>query len=406
MKRTIICLMLALLCVVSADAAKKAKNDGMVKFTLYGADVQVHFDAKKRVKVKKGTDEEIEKCLSWLADAISETEKDCQRTKQELNLCDWAYVKMLDKLSRTALGNTNEATLLMTSLMQTSGYDIRLTRDEKGQIRMLYLTDAFIYHHLFYSIDKKNYFMYGDTLTGQSQKILDVKFPEGKPVDLRYQGEMNLPVQLTEPRTLTSIKNPDFTFTVQVNKNLVDFYGDMPSFTINNDSMTRWTLMANRPLDKHLQNTLVKQMKQKLAGKSQQEQVQQILWWMHGNIDLEKTNPNQNSFLFAYDEEIWGNDRAFYPVETLFYPYCDTEDRSILLSRLVRDVVGLDVVFVYYPGHTAIAVCFTDAEVKGDYVVLEGRHYVICDPTYIGGLVGETMPMVKGEKTTIKKLER
>lgn len=406
MKRTIVSLVLALFCVISVDAAKKAKNDGIVKFTLYGADVQVQFDAKKRVKVKKGTDEEIKKCLSWLADAISETEKDCQRTKQDLNLCDWAYVKMLDKLSQTALGNTNEATLLMASLMLTTGYDIQLGRDEKGRIRMLYLTEAFNKKQVFVNQDKKRYCLYGDSLESGMLKILDVKFPKGKPVDFRYQGEMNLPVKLSEPRTLTSIKNPDFTFTVQVNKNLVDFYGDMPSFYYNNDFMTRWTFIANRPLDKHLQNTLVKQMKQKLAGKSQQEQVQQILWWMHGKIDLEKTNPNQNSFLFAYDEEIWGNDRAFYPVETLFYPYCDTEDRSILLSRLVRDVVGLDVVFVYYPGHTAIAVCFTDAEVKGDYVVLEGRHYVICDPTYIGGLVGETMPMVKDEKTTIKKLER
>ena len=211
---------------------------------------------------------------------------------------------------------------------------------------------------------------------------------------------------LSEPRTLTSKTDPNFSFTVQVNKNLVDFYGDMPSYTYDNNFMTRWTTMANRPLEKHLQQTLVKQMKDKLKGKSQKEQVQHIISWLHGDVDLEKKVTNANMFLYCYDEDVWGYDRPFYAEETLFYPYSDTEDRSILLSRLVRDVVGLDVVFIYYPGHTAIGVCITDEDVKGTYVVLKGRHYVICDPTYIGSYVGEEMPAVEGKEQTVMKLER
>ena len=62
--------------------------------------------------------------------------------------------------------------------------------------------------------------------------------------------------------------------------------------------------------------------------------------------------------------------------------------------------------FVYYPEHTAIAVCFTDEYVKGAFVVKDGRYYVICDPTYIGSNVGEEMPMVEGKEKTVMKLER
>ena len=72
---------------------------------------------------------------------------------------------------------------------------------------------------------------------------------------------------------------------------------------------------------------------------------------------------------------------------------------SILFSRLVRDLLGLDVLLVYYPGHLATAVCFNN-EVAGDYITLNNRRFVVCDPTYIGAPVGCTMPSMdnKGAK--------
>jgi len=163
--------------------------------------------------------------------------------------------------------------------------------------------------------------------------------------------------------------------------------------------------MANVPLDEHLQNTLIKEMKAKLAGLSQQDAVQQLLSWVQGKTDIKMKDPNQNCFLYAYDDDVWGYDRSFYAEETLFYPYNDTEDRSILLSRLIRDVLGLKVLFIYYPGHTALAVCITDADVKGAYVVKDGMHFVICDPSYIGSDVGEEMPNVKELEKTVRLLE-
>ena len=99
----------------------------------------------------------------------------------------------------------------------------------------------------------------------------------------------------------------------------------------------------------------------------------------------------QTAFEYKLDDEVWGGDRPFFADETLYYPYCDCEDRSILFSRMVRDLLGLDVVLVYYPGHLAAAVGFNE-EVKGDYIVVRGRKFVICDPTYIPAPVGKTMP--------------
>jgi hypothetical protein len=108
----------------------------------------------------------------------------------------------------------------------------------------------------------------------------------------------------------------------------------------------------------------------------------------------------QTAFVYEYDDKVWGADRAFFAEETLYYPYADCEDRAVLFSRLVRDIVGLDVVLLYYPGHLAAAVEFNE-EVLGDYLLYDKRKYIVCDPTYIGAPVGRTMPNMNIQEAQI-----
>jgi hypothetical protein len=67
--------------------------------------------------------------------------------------------------------------------------------------------------------------------------------------------------------------------------------------------------------------------------------------------------------------------------------------------------LGLKVVLIYYPGHLAAAVHFTQPGVTGDYVMVKGQRYVICDPTYIGAPVGATMPNMDNRQAKIILLE-
>ena len=55
---------------------------------------------------------------------------------------------------------------------------------------------------------------------------------------------------------------------------------------------------------------------------------------------------------------------------------------------------------IYYPGHLATAVRFTET-VKGDNVYANGKRYVICDPTYIGAPVGMTMPNMDNSQAKV-----
>ena len=153
--------------------------------------------------------------------------------------------------------------------------------------------------------------------------------------------------------------------------------------------MTRWAMYANVEMQPEVRQQLYPQLKEMIEGKSQLEAVESILNWI------------QTAFLYQRDDEVWGHDRAFFAEETLFYPSCDCEDRSILFTRLVRDLLGLKCILVHYPGHLASGVCFTE-EVKGDYILeVEGDRYAVCDPTFVivdenhnivgGARVGESM---------------
>ena len=379
------------------------EGNSIVKFTLYGTDMQVRFDPSRRVEVKNGNKEEINKCLEWIK-SCKETLEDCQRIKKELNLSDWAYVKMLDRFAVASLDSTNEAVLLMYSLLTQSGYGALINAVGNGQLRISYQSDAFVYDKVFFNYNDHNFFLYGDSINIDDAFIRIAQ--EGKPIDFRYQGEMKLALKLSKPRTIKSLKDTTFTFTIQVNKNLVDYYGEIPSVSYDDNFMTKWTTIANYPLEQHLKNTLIKEMKETLKGETQLDKVNQILYWVEGRTDFNKRNPNQDCFLFAFDVDVWGEDRTFYSEESLYYPYYDAEDRAIFFSRIVRDVVGLDVVLVYYPGHLATAVCFTEGDVKGDYLMFDNRKFIICDPTYIGSFVGEEMPSMIGIEKTVILLEK
>jgi hypothetical protein len=58
-----------------------------------------------------------------------------------------------------------------------------------------------------------------------------------------------------------------------------------------------------------------------IQGKSEQEAANMLI------------NFVQTAFVYDYDNKIWGGYRPFFADETVYYPFSDCEDRSILFSR-------------------------------------------------------------------------
>ncbi len=380
-------------------------NDYMA-FEVFGTQCKVRIGDNCRIRLNGLSGDDI-------ADAIMEFTKaqydnllyDCLQERKKHQFSDWAYYQMLLALTDKFYGkHTNEGTLVMGFLYSQSGYKMRFAHDN-SKLYILVASQYSIFKKPFFYVDGECYYLLDDIGDDSKMSVCKAKFPKESPLSLQISAVQDFSYNPVSERTITSPKNPDFSFTIKSNKNYIDFFDTYPSSYTDNNFMTRWAMYANTPLDKNITSQLYPQMRDKLNGMSPVEMVQQLDWWVQGSIDIKRENPNQECLLYAYDDDVWGFDRAFFGEETLFYPYCDCEDRSILLSHLVRDLVNLDVVLVYYPGHLAMAVNFPE-DIPGDYVTLEGRKFTIVDPTYVGSDVGEAMPTFKDKGTTVILLQR
>lgn len=360
-------------------------------FTFYNTPLKVRAEEKHRFILKTVRERDLSQ--AWEQLSSSEYDNlvvDCLRIREEYRLCDWAYLSMIKTFSNSFLGAGNESTLLTAYIYSQSGYRMRLGVSNDC-LYMLYGSKYEIYNTSYYTIDG-SFFYPLDSEPQGGLRIANFSFPEEKDMVLSITELPKLSVSTTDYRTLSARDYP-MSVKISVNKNLLDFYSGYPSSQLNGNPMTRWSMYAETPVEDHTADGLFSALRDSIQGKSRIEAAAMLL------------NFVQTAFVYEYDDKVWGADRAFFAEETLYYPYCDCEDRSILYSHLVRELTGLDVMLVYYPGHLCTAVRFTEP-VSGDYILSDGSRYYICDPTYIGAPVGLGMPQTRNQKPTVILLEK
>ena len=372
-------------------APVKPKEDPYKKVSIgyFGTIITIGFPMNDNLKLRALEENAIADAWQQLSDSRYDiTVSTALNARKANSLCDWAYMKMLEAATEKQYGKTNEAVLMQAFLMTQSGYRIRVGMDDK-KLYMLVASQYDIFSLRYYKLDgTKFYNVSGDR--DVNMKITKANYGKEKSLSLQMTKLPQLSSEATPKRTLTSKKG--VTSSVSVNRNLIDFFNTYPQACFNGDQTTRWAAYANTPMEKTIKDMLYPPLKKTISGMTERDAVGIILNWV------------QTAFEYGYDDKIWGGDRAFFAQETLYYPYCDCEDRAILFSRLVRDLVGLDVVLLYYPGHLATAVAFS-SDVNGDYLNYKSRKYIVCDPTYINAGVGRTMPGMNNKEAQVIALK-
>lgn len=325
-----------------------------------------------------------EQAVSKMWKTLSASEYDAMladllELRSEMDLCDWAYYELVKGLADDVYADQKDAAVVFTAfILCQSGFKLRLGRaPQDSSLHLIVATDNMIYKHPYWELDGATYYLLDDSRMSMLKVYRDA-FPGEKAMRLAFTEKNRLPVTLTDARERQADKYPAARSVTQINKNLLDFYERYPESFINNDTKTRWRFYTV-DLSDEAKSTLYPALRTAIEGKSELDAANILL------------NYVQTGFEYEYDEDVWGFDRSFFPDETLFYPYCDCEDRSIFFSRLVRDLLGLKVTLVYYPGHLATAVRFNE-KVTGDYVLVGQEKYIVCDPTFINAPVGMTAP--------------
>ena len=362
-------------------------------FDFYGTPMKVRWGNAEKFKLNGTSKKDISDAFLELTDkGYTNLVHDCLELRKEYKLCDWAYYKMLQNIAEKACGKgTNEAIFLQGVLLNQSGYQIRFALEDNSKLHIMSRMDGFPYDRGYLTADGKLFFLM-DGCKAKNLTVCDAAYPGEQMMSLGVAEQPDLKKDLSDKRTVIS-RFVNVSADMQMNKNLMDFYTDYPTSYDGKDMMTRWAYYANTPVSPEIKDKVYPQLKQQIGNAPKLMAANMLLNWV------------QMGLTYAYDEKVWGHDRAFFAEESLFYPFCDCEDRSILFSHLIRDLLDLDVVLVYYPGHLYTAVCFNE-DVTGDYIMVNGRKFTVADPTYYNANVGKTMSKMDNSKAKVILLKR
>ncbi len=310
-----------------------------------------------------------------------------QALRDRLQINDWGYHNLLFTCGMAAHNGDRDLANLFTWFMSVkSGFDARVGYSE-DRVYLLLPSRNRLYAVSYLTLQGTRY--YAMTFDGSKEKLGRIYTYKGKyPRSERLMDYRILKV----PALKTDILHKELTFDfggepqslkVSYNKALVDYYQYYPQTNIK--------IYFDATASEELKYSMVKGLKETLEGKSEKEAVDYLLGF------------SQKAFAYKTDDAQLGREKYMLPEETLWYPYSDCEDRSFLFAYLVRGILKLDVVGLNYPGHVATAVRFSD-NVSGDYVVMNSRKYIVCDPTYINASAGMAMPKYKRRNPNVVKI--
>ena len=298
---------------------------------------------------------------------------DCRQLKKDLKLNDWGVFLFVRDVSNALCADANASVVMQQFLLNELGYKSKMARRaDRDQMLLFVATDCKMYGRPYFTKDGLNYYNLTSDETCQFYMC-----QEDSP-----KAKSNIDMQITNaPRLNSGVVNSvhkngagTVAVSVDVPKSLMLFYKSMPQCD--------YSVYVNAKVNPAVADRLLSSLAPIVEGKSETEAANLLI------------NFVQTGFKYATDQEQFGYEKPFFVEELFYYPYCDCEDRSVLYSYLVRNLLKLDVVLLDYPNHIATAVCFNE-NVSGDFVTVEGQKYIVCDPTYIGASIGKAMPQFK-----------
>ncbi len=284
----------------------------------------------------------------------------------------YSYVKAVAKLHGNALMS------LLHYILANMNYDARIGVNSEGEaVLLLPFKQDMVYGRTYLQINGQNYFTFRNKEASPkhptSMKLYTCELPAnsntGSKFDLRIDS-------LTLPYTPQPYKLSGAGLEVsgELNGNILKLlyhYPQMPTGEYARSSI--------------LQNTrqnIVEQLKTQLEDQPQLEAVNTLLHFV------------QEAFEYATDSAFHGFEKPYFFEETLYYPKCDCEDRSIFYTYLLWHVLGIENQLLSFPGHESVSVNLAE-QIEGDSYEYEGKRFYISDPTYMGASSGMCMPQYK-----------
>lgn len=350
--------------VISIDAGSSFYG----KVDFYGHPLPISYDQRlNSIRFYEMTQREITGKLRVL--------RNIQLTTSSKNLAKQALAYGLDGTGTSLLihkyaqvvtksKSGNNQTFVKYLVLKELGYDVLLTKTGKRLNclgRLDYLPGRYIFiqynNKKYVDLDFKNRKNFGRHTIYQDSKITKIVLNR----DIKSVPKIN-----AKKRS----KNIEFTFGTEKhsilansNESITDFLGDLPLFEVGKDFTT---LQVSKDLDMSVMNYLKTQM----TDRKTIDQVRFLLAFV------------QQVVPYGSDYDKYGEERFYYPEETVMASTADCEDKTMLLAYLCRQILNIETVGLYFKSdeHISLGIHIPDYNPTGSFGY-HGKRYVSCEPT-------------------------
>ncbi len=345
-----------------------------LRVNFYGRRINIPADRTFRNITSRGTQERD--VAAWFERAAgtdySTTLVAMLEAAEEVGMNDWALFMLAREVGERLAGPDNTAaTLYAWFLLQQSGYDIRLGRQNNRLLFLMPFADN-VYNTPRLEIDGQHFYAIGadagQPLTTYRQ-TMDGAF---RVFDMNFYSSPRLAERGAMKTLSFNYRGEEISVQLAYDPVLVAMLADQPQSDVRVYFDSDASVQLVRSVEENLAPLL--------ADLSQRERVSLMLRMV------------QTSFEYQTDIDQFGMQRFMVPDEVIHYRASDCDDRAALFAWLVRNFAGNQVLAVEYPGHIATAVYFDGEAPGGDYLLYEGKRFVMADPTYINAPLGLTMP--------------
>lgn len=375
-----------------APEPEPVESEKMITTNFFGTSIKINRTEIKLQNLSGVSENAVSAYWKFLSNTpIESYTDDILRLSQELSLDDWGIFQLSNTLFKSYFpgGTENEKVIFQTFLLNQLGYMAKIGRSGSNLFVLLATTN---------NLENTPYFIISKGGNSIQYYVINPKhndLSEIQTCSAEYNSskdnckKMNLR-EISLPKLSNSIGTKklhfeDKIYSIKYNQNIIDYYKTYPC--------VEFSIYANAPIDKLTQDCLKRELNTHINNKSQEAAVNFLLHWV------------QSSFSYQTDDEQFGYEKWNFAEETIASTHSDCDDRAILFAQLVKNLLGMDVVLIYYPGvHLAAAVHFDNPQTLGNYVVVDNRKFLICDPTYIGADIGMTMPNLNNISVNIIKL--
>lgn len=347
----------------------------------YGLTVEIPDQTKKEPEYSAITNKDIALYFKNASnnDYLLATIDLLQNKAIDNKLNGWGYIGLLKAAASNLYKDTNNQVLFTWYALLKSGYDAKVGYNNHD-ILLLAAFDVAIYYNSYFEWNNKKYFHL--PFNGQVSDLKAIRSYEADyPEELNILSlHFNTTPLFTPKPTTRKIHYHGKTISLSYDANLIDYYSTYPECDLSVYFPPPMSILTISSLNEFLSPLL--------KNKTDTKKVNLLLDFI------------QHSIEYQTDEKQFGNENYLFAEETICYPYADCEDRSVLLSQLVKEFVGISTIAIIYPNHVSLGVNIQE-NIDGAYIESNNRKYYTADPTYIGAKLGMIMPDFENVKPEI-----